>query len=102
MTTDLQNSTIPESEFSLVSQWGHFAAGIAWMTGWRTMLGHSLREVLITLGIGIAIAAWKEFWYDPRKETIVEQGSGLEDFSRYIFGFLVGTLLIHISCLLGR
>jgi hypothetical protein len=99
MTTDLQSSTVSETEFNTVAQWGHFAAGIAWMTGWRTMLGYSLKEVLITLAIGVGIAAWKEFYYDPRHETIVEQGSGLEDFSRYTFGFAAGLAIIGIGFL---
>jgi hypothetical protein len=102
MTTDLQSATVSETEFNTVAQWGHFAAGIAWMTGWRTMLGYSLKEVLITLAIGVGIAAWKEFYYDPRHETIVEQGSGLEDFSRYVFGFMAGVFLIWIGTLLGH
>ena len=102
MAVDLQTATVSETEFNTVAQWGHFAAGIAWMTGWRTMLGHSLKIDLITFGVGVAIAAWKEFWYDPRNETIVEQGSGLEDFSRYVFGFLAGTFLIYVGHLLGR
>jgi hypothetical protein len=102
MAVDLQTSSVSETEFNTVAQWGHFAAGIAWMTGWRAMLGFSLKEVIITLAIGVAIAAWKEFWYDPRHETIVEQGSGLEDFSRYTFGFATGLAIIGIGFLLGH
>jgi hypothetical protein len=71
--------------FNQVSQWAH--SGVACSVFFILLHFFSMRHVLeIFLPIGVALAAWKEFWYDKHDENAATRGSDLEDFTFYMVG----------------
>jgi hypothetical protein len=91
MTTD-SNATVSAKTFNIVSQLGHFAAGLAVVFGCHDLWG--FRGVLIGLPIFIVIVVLKEFVYDYFYENVVERGSSLLDFGIYMLGAWTALVMI--------
>jgi hypothetical protein len=91
------NSDITPKLFDSVAQWGHFAGGAAIVLAVVVISHHRTASVYALLGV-TALAAFKEFWYDKRYESVEVQGSSLEDFLFYILG---GTLAMLVAIVFG-
>lgn len=52
--------------------------------------GGGLRGMLIGTAIGLAAAAFKEFYYDEKYEDPVTRGSSPLDFAEYAIGIALG------------
>jgi hypothetical protein len=80
--------------FNEVSQFAHFfAAATVYLTIFLVLLaGHwyTPRRLLLWVIPGVALAAFKEFWYDKHDENAETRGSDLEDFSFYVLGIVYG------------
>jgi hypothetical protein len=50
----------------------------------------------VLIAVGVALAAWKEGWYDPRYENKATRGSGLLDFSCYMIALAIAVAVILI------
>jgi hypothetical protein len=77
-----------------LAQFAHFFGAyslIATTTIISMVFGWGWMPMLIVLGIGIAVATWKEFWYDLRKELPKQTwGNSTMDFGFYMLGGAVG------------
>jgi hypothetical protein len=61
------------------------------------------RGVEVALGVGIAAAAIKEFWFDVHYEAPKQSwGDSAMDFAFYVIGGLVGLLIAILALHLGR
>jgi hypothetical protein len=50
----------------------------------------------VLIGVGVALAAWKEGYYDVHHENAATRGSGLEDFAFYMVGILIAVLALWL------
>jgi hypothetical protein len=84
---------IDPGTFNRNSQYAHFgmAATIYLIIG---RYSHSV--MLWLLPVGVALAAWKEFYWDKHKEPADERGSDLEDFSFYCLGMAVALAVVML------
>src|SRR4051812_19309612 len=88
--------SIDDKEFDKVAQLSHFAWGALVILVEYT-LGLSLVAILWTLPVGVAMAAWKEFYWDYAYESVEVRGSSLKDFLFYCLGmgFAMGLILFR-------
>jgi hypothetical protein len=84
--------------FNEVSQFAHAGvSGLIYLSIAYIAERHSLfhwRWYGILIAAGIALAAFKEGWYDPRYENAATRGSGLEDFAFYMVGIVIAVVVI--------
>lgn len=78
-----------------LAQVGHFLGGLCALllaTLAAVLWGHATSMIpLYTLGVGVTLAAVKEFWYDMKYELPKQTwGDSLMDFGFYILGGGVG------------
>lgn len=82
--------------FNEVSQFAHFGmAGFIFMILLHVFSMRHVMEIFVPLGV--ALAAWKEFYYDKHDENPATRGSDLEDFSFYIFGITLALIVVFFS-----
>ena len=82
---------ITAKNFNEVAQFAHFGmAGLIF-----TALGKFLHDwrFWALVAFGLAVAAWKEFYWDERYEDAETRGSSLEDFCFYALGIAAGVIL---------
>lgn len=84
---------IDPKEFNMVAQNAHWEAGLCWV--WGTIILFGPQYMWYAVGSGVAITAWKEFWYDYKYETDEVRGSSLEDFAFYWIG-LFGAAALYL------
>jgi hypothetical protein len=91
-------NVIDPAFFNEVSQFAHTGiAGLVYL-----VIGHVAQTMglfhwwwFATLaGVGVALAGWKEGYWDPRHENAATRGSGLQDFSFYILGIGIAVVAI--------
>lgn len=84
---------ISPKTFNRNSQFAHFFAAA---TIYLTIGIYSRRWVLYLTPVGIALAAWKEFWWDKHKEDADERGSDTQDFSFYMLGLIYAMAILFL------
>jgi hypothetical protein len=84
---------IDDKTFNQVAQLGHFAGGAAIILT-IAVISQSRTAVLIGFLVFMAVAAWKEFWYDEKHETAEVRGSSTEDFLVYLAGATAAVLVV--------
>jgi hypothetical protein len=86
--------------FNEVSQFAHTGvAGLIYLSIGHIAQAHSFFRWAwygVIIVVGIALAGFKEGYYDPRHENEATRGSGLEDFSFYVFGILIAVVVILV------
>jgi hypothetical protein len=84
--------------FEVVSQFAHAGvAGLIYLSIGHIAQAHSFFRWTwygILIAVGIALAGFKEGYWDPRYENEATRGSGLEDFTFYLVGILVAVVVI--------
>lgn len=82
-------STVVVSSFiwAFTGQAAHVMAGYLAVSKSKQYGGH--KGQIIATSVGVAAAAFKEFWWDYHHEDAATRGSSLLDFSMYMVGILV-------------
>jgi hypothetical protein len=77
--------------WNATSQVAHVMAGYILVSKTNKYFGDN--AACVVLGLGIAAALYKEFYYDYHYESADERGSSLLDFSAYVLGMMVGLFI---------
>ena len=93
-------SGISEKFFDYVSQMAHWAT----MAFWSLTLGlfFGFAGIIVSNVLGIAYAAWHEFYWDPRHENAETRGSDTEDFLFLLLGLAIGDVVYAMASIFGR
>lgn len=103
-------ATVPIATFNEVAQLGHFAGGAAVVFGVTLLVIVHKDPVILALAtkaLWIAFVALlvavgvKEAFIDPRTESKIVAGSGLEDWALWMIGASFATLLIYLVAKFG-
>jgi hypothetical protein len=89
-----------ENNPQYLAQVGHFLGGaivIVLAALFSIVLGAGWLPILITLGVGIAAAAFKEFYLDRRPPENDSFANSTMDFSFYMLGAAVGVGLTALA-----
>jgi hypothetical protein len=86
-------AAISPKTFNRNSQYAHFGMAAAI---YLTIGRFSFHWMLYLAPVGIALAAWKEFWYDRHYESDEERGSDLEDFAFYCIGIAYAAVVVAL------
>lgn len=90
-----QEPQVPVSDFNRLAQYNHVMAGALAVLIPKALFNvFGWKPVLCCAIFMVVVAAWKEFWYDARKEPPIIRGSDLEDFSMYCAGVFLGLICI--------
>ncbi|MGA7919065.1 MAG: hypothetical protein WCA38_05285 [Candidatus Acidiferrales bacterium] len=96
----LAANSIDPKFFNEVSQFAHFFSAATVYLSFRIVAVHlhkfSWKWTWIIVACGVALAAWKEFWYDKHDENKATRGSDLEDFTFYMLGIGYALILIWV------
>jgi hypothetical protein len=84
---------ISEKFFDYVSQMAHWATMAFWSLTLALFFGFS--GVIVSNVLGVAYAAWHEFYWDPR-------GSDTEDFLFLLLGLAIGDVVYAMASIFGR
>jgi hypothetical protein len=97
---DTPVNVIDPKFFNEVAQFAHVGvAGLIYLTVGVIALKQGLfswKWYGPLVGVGVALAAWKEGYYDPRHENAATRGSDLEDFSFYMLGILIAQVVLWL------
>jgi hypothetical protein len=91
---------ISEKFFNYVSQMAHWATMSCWSLTLALFFGFS--GVIVSNVLGIAYAAWHEFYWDPRHENAETRGSNIEDFLFLLLGLAIGDVVYATALIFGR
>jgi hypothetical protein len=86
--------------FNTVAQFAHAGvAGLLYLSVAHIAIEAALFRWLwygAFIALGVAAAAFKEGYWDPRHENAATRGSGLEDFGFYMVGIGIAVLVIQV------
>jgi hypothetical protein len=89
---------VPVKDFNVVSQLGHFAGGVAVVAISTVMVPtrYRLTAALYAFVAVLVLIGIKEAFIDPRTESVIVAGSGLEDWALWMLGAIVALALVYV------